>query len=178
MSHTQLAIELTPRQRSVLQKIQSKQTSPKRLVVRSWIILFANEGKTNSFISKYLHIKRDTVIKWRRRWYQSSESLQALAQDLSACGHAQAGTDEKVFTEGIISILSDKERSGAPLKFTAEQICQIIALACESPQHSGRAVTHWTARELTEEAIKRKIVSKISVSSVRRFLKSGRAKAS
>jgi len=168
MPRTPLAIELTLRQRSVLRKIRSKQTAPRRLVVRSTIILFGAEGKTNSFISKYLHIKRDTVIKWRRRWHESSESLQALEQE----------TDEKVFTEGIISILSDKERSGAPLQFTAEQICQIIALACESPAQSGRAVTHWTERELTEEAIKRKIVSKISVSSVRRFLKSSRTKAS
>ena len=28
--------------------------------------------------------------------------------------------------------------------FTPEQLCQLMALACESPEVSGRPVTRWT----------------------------------
>jgi putative transposase len=55
----------------------------------------------------------------------------------------------------------------------AEQICQIIAVACEEPALSGRSITEWTPRELADEIIKRQIVSSISASQVWRFLKRG-----
>lgn len=71
----------------------------------------------------------------------------------------------------IEELLKDEPREGAPVKFTAEQVTQIIALACEDPQASGRAITHWSAWELAEEAIKRSIVESISARSVERFLK-------
>jgi putative transposase len=76
----------------------------------------------------------------------------------------------------IDEVLSDRPRSGGRCKFTAEQFTQIIALACEDPQDSGYPVTHWTAKEITQEAIRRKIVDKISVRHVGRFLKGGRFK--
>ena len=61
-----------------------------------------------------------------------------------------------------------------PPKFSAEQVTQILALACEPPQDSGRPVTHWTPRELAEEAKQRGIVRSISPRQVGRFLKDGR----
>jgi len=45
------------------------------------------------------------------------------------------------------------------------------ALACEDPCDSGRAITHWTQRELAAEAIKRGIVPAVSQRSVGRILK-------
>ena len=55
-----------------------------------------------------------------------------------------------------------------------EQITLIVALACELPASSGRPISHWTPRELTQEAVKRGIVEQISPRSVGRFLKRGR----
>jgi len=72
--------------------------------------------------------------------------------------------------------LSDLPRSGTPPKFTAEQLVQIMAVACEAPAESGRPVSHWTPPELADEVVKRQIVESISPSSVWRFLKSGRLK--
>jgi len=43
--------------------------------------------------------------------------------------------------------------------YSAEDACAIIALACEDPYDSGRAITHWTQRELAAEAIKRGIAA-------------------
>src|SRR5215211_4888413 len=66
-------------------------------------------------------------------------------------------------------------RPGAPATFSAEQWCQIIALACEPPEASGRPMSHWTPRELADEAGKRGIVWTISKRHVGRFFKSGRS---
>jgi hypothetical protein len=60
--------------------------------------------------------------------------------------------------------------------FAAEEIVQIIAIACEKPEDAGRPISHWTARELADEALKRRIVGRISRRSGGRFLKSGELK--
>jgi hypothetical protein len=73
--------------------------------------------------------------------------------------------------ELISSVLSDRARLGTSNYFSTEQVVQIVALACESPQASGYPVSHWTPTELAAEAIKRGIVEKISPRSVGRFLK-------
>ena len=74
-------------------------------------------------------------------------------------------------------ILADEPRSGTPATFGPEQVCQIVALACEPPEASERPITHWTPRELADEAVQRGIVPGISPSSVGRFLKGGRTSA-
>jgi putative transposase len=73
----------------------------------------------------------------------------------------------------IEDVLGDLPRAGCGGKFTAEQIAQIIAVACEPPDKSGRPVSHWTPRELADEVVKRGIVPSISVRHVGRFLKDG-----
>jgi transposase len=79
-------------------------------------------------------------------------------------------TEPHRLREAILDVLSDAPRPGAPATFTAEQVSQIVALACEPPKLSGRPIDHWTLRELRDEAIKRKIVTDISVSQIGRFL--------
>jgi putative transposase len=77
----------------------------------------------------------------------------------------------------IEEILDDAPRPGGPATFSPEQIVQIVAVACEPPDKSGRPISHWTARELADEAKKRQIVKSISSRSVGRFLKTGRLAA-
>ncbi|WP_330217256.1 helix-turn-helix domain-containing protein [Paenibacillus durus] len=55
--------------------------------------------------------------------------------------------------------------------FTEEQVVQIVAIACEDPKDCGRPISHWTPREVRDEAVKRGIVPAISVTQVGRFLK-------
>ena len=54
----------------------------------------------------------------------------------------------------------DEERSGRKATYTPEQICAIIAMACEQPDKDadGPPITHWSARELADEAARRGIV--------------------
>ena len=87
---------------------------------------------------------------------------------------AEENDDDKQLEQLIIDALCDEARSGRPADFTPEQICQIVAIACEKPEDSQRPISHWTGRELADEAINRGIVPKISPRSAGRFLKRSR----
>lgn len=54
---------------------------------------------------------------------------------------------------------------------------QIVAVACEPHEESGRPISHWTPREVAEEVRQRGIVDAISTRSVGRFFTSGRCEA-
>jgi putative transposase len=109
---------------------------------------------------------RNTVIKWRGRWQDNQDRVDALED---------AEVSEKDVREAVENILADAPRSGAPPTFTAEQVVQIVAIACEDPARSGRPVTHWTPEEVADEAIQRGVVESISPRQVGRFLKRGGA---
>jgi hypothetical protein len=72
--------------------------------------------------------------------------------------------------------LADEPRPGTPATFTPEQICAIMALACEPPEQSDLPLSHWSQSELAREAVRRGIVDSISHGSVGRFLKRGSLK--
>jgi putative transposase len=73
--------------------------------------------------------------------------------------------------------LEDLLRSGAPVRITADQRCQIEKLACEKPEKSGRPISHWTNREIADEIKKQGIVEEISPRHAGRLLKRSRYKA-
>jgi len=127
---------------------------PHSRVQRAQIILKAAAGDNNKKISQDLNLCEDTVGLWRRRWIE---------------GHTGLSTNSnlKKFSRVIQDILSDRPRPGAPLTYTAEQVCQIIALACETPPEH---LTHWTREDLVREAVKRGIVEQISSSTIGRIL--------
>ena len=144
------ALILTRRQRQQLEAIVRKRTHPQRLVERARIILKSGDGLPIMEIARQLEVAPNTVRQWRGRW----ESM------------PEAEPTER---------LADQERPGAPARITPEQICQILALACQSPQQYGRPITHWTQQELADEAMRQGIVDVVSQRSVGRFLKSGGA---
>jgi putative transposase len=132
--------------------------------MRAKIVLAASEGDTNQQIAKEQGIERNCVAKWRKRWYEASDRLRAMEIE---------AVEEKTLREAIEEALADAPRPGTPAKFTPEEIVKIVAVSCEDPKTSGRPVTHWTPEELTDEVIKRQIVSSISPRTVGRFLKRG-----
>src|SRR2546423_13450055 len=71
--------------------------------------------------------------------------------------------------------LADAPKPGAPAKFTPEQVCQIIALACERPADSNRPISQWSHRELADEIVERGIVESISPRHAGRVLKRSRS---
>ena len=157
-------VQLTERQQKILEDIEKSRTAPHYEVQRAGIILKASTGQRNRSIAEDLGVHEQTAVLWRSRWIKAWEELKDIESDV----------DDKELRLHIENILSDNPRSGCPGTFTAEQICQIVAVACENPELSGRPVSHWTPRELTEEVIKRGIVESISIRSVGRFLKRSR----
>jgi putative transposase len=157
-------IEVTVRQGEILERLARRETSAQRLVRRCNIVLEAADGANNAQVGQRLNIQRSTARTWRERWAAAAPAL-VLAEE--------EGIDDKGLAELIEQVLADEPRPGAPGVFEPEQIAQIIAVACEDPQESGRPVTHWTPQELADEAIKRGIVTSISPRSVGRFLKGG-----
>jgi len=154
-------IELTPKQRTVLEKMERRQTSAQCLIRRVQIIIACAEESNNEHVAQRLDRDRYTVRLWRERWLEAVPALLEAEAE---------GVSDKELTKKIEEVLADAPRPGAPNFFTPEQITQIIALACEDPNNSGRPISHWTPRELADEAIRRKIVDYISPRSVGRLL--------
>src|SRR6266567_4521931 len=84
-------------------------------------------------------------------------------------------TGQQLALRGRIVLLAGAPREGAPAKFTPEQVCQIIALACEKPADSNRPISQWSHRELADEIVQRGIVASISPRHAGRLLKRGRS---
>ena len=143
-------IQLSPEHERQLKDLVRAHSTPQRLAERARIILLAADARGVSETAEQLGIWRKTAGHWRRRW---------LASEASA---------------SVAERLSDAPRCGAPASFTPEQICQIMALACEDPERLDVPISHWTQSELARQAVGRGIVKSISHGSVGRFLKKER----
>ncbi len=161
MSGKAAKIQITENQHDILQQVDRSTTAPKRLVQRAGVILMGFAGMLNVAIAQELGLARKQVGLWRRRWQQSFDALVAIE-----CHESQTAA----LRRAIEDVLSDAPRSGSPGTFTAEQVTQILAVACESPELSGRPIDRWTHRELADEVIARGIVTSISISQVGRYL--------
>jgi transposase len=161
------AIILSDRQQTILKQIVRRTTNPHRLVRRAQLLLAAANGASNTKISQQLQLERGQVCLWRTRWLGAASQLDAA--------EAERVSDQQLLSL-ITKVLSDEPRLGTPNFFSVEQVVQIVALAWETPQESERTVSHWSARELASEAVKRGIVDKVSPRSVGRFLKGGYSK--
>jgi putative transposase len=135
-------------------------TQPEWLVTRSKIILGAAAGTSISQQSRELGLVRKAVQHWREKWESYREDR-------------QAGMEKGELQETILRLLHDDYRSGTPATFTAEQVVQIVAVACEDPPRSGYPISHWTPKEVAQAVVKRGIVGSISIRQVGRFLKRG-----
>ena len=150
---------VTPRQRRVLEQIIRRETSIQQQVRRAKLVLAA-AGANNAQAARQIGVTVDTARTWRSRWAAARDALLA----------AESEGDDAALRTVILGVLADEPRSGTPATFSPEQICQIVALACERPSASARPISQWTARELADEAVIRGIVPRISAQSVERFL--------
>src|SRR6266446_623512 len=157
-------VTLTARQRACVEQIARRQTHPQRLVRRAKVLLAMEAGANNSQMARQMHLNRGTVCVWRHRWRALTPKLAQVEAE---------GLSDKALTTMIEAVLTDNPRLGAPATFTAEQIVQIVAVACEPPAESGRPISHWTPREVADEVRKRGLIETISTRSVGRFLPSG-----
>lgn len=146
-------IELSERQRAILEQIRRRHSSCQQQVNRVRLILTMASGKNNQQTATECGMHRETVLAWRCRW------LDAVARLTAA---EIAGVSDKELMAIIEEVLMDEPRSGTRVTFSAEQVTQIIAIALSDPSASGRPISHWSAKEIASEAIKRGIVETIS----------------
>lgn len=156
-------VRVTERQRALLERwVRNTAGTPHRLRERCRIVLMSADGINNIQQGHRLSVDRQRIRRWRTRW----------AEQWSRLVEAEArGSKDKEFAELVSGVLDDGDRPGGPPKFTAEELAQVIAVACEEPAASDRPVTHWTPRELAAEVVKRGIVSGISPRHLDRILK-------
>lgn len=146
-------IELSEVERYELDGLIRGHSTPQQLVLRARIVRLAAAGYNHSEISRQLGITVDTARLWRARYL----SLQPVAE-LS-----------------VSERLEDAPRAGRKARIGAEQVCKLLALACEKPVDSGRAISQWSGSELADEALKRGIVTELSARHASRLLKRGRS---
>src|SRR3954471_20912314 len=161
-------IDLSTRQRALLEQLRQRQTAPQRLVRRVLILLALAANPCLQVTARDLGLNRISVRLWRDRWRAAAEALAQAEND---------NLSDQQLLGLIIEILGDAPRPGGPATFTPEQIVQIVAVACEPPEKSGRPISHWTHRELADEVKKRQIVKDIAPRTVGRYLKTGRLAA-
>jgi putative transposase len=146
-------IELSGEERQALEALVRRKSTGQQVALRARMILAAAEGLNNAQIGRQLGVEADTVRLWRGRW----RAWQAVAR-------AELSAAER---------LADAPRPGAPARITAEQVCRMVALACEAPSASGRPISQWTGREIADELVRRGIVEWISPRHAGRLLKKG-----
>lgn len=131
------------------------------IVLRARTILLAHKKMLNCQIAELVDAERHCVGRWRKRWQDSFDALLSI----------EMNEPQAVLERAIVDTLRDAHRSGSPGKFSAEQVVQLVSIACEDPRDSDRPVEDWTGRELADEMQKRSIVDSISVSWVNELLR-------
>jgi transposase len=140
-------VTVLPEQREALECLLRIHSTPQQLALRARIIVQAGDGVGVRASARELGVWPKTVRYWRKRWREVADGQSVPAR------------------------LADAQRSGAPATFTAEQICALVAMTCEKPSESERPISHWSQREIADEAMRRGLIPSISQRSVGRFLK-------
>jgi transposase len=147
-------VNLSQAEQEDLEKLVNARSTAQQIALRARIILLAaKQGLNNELVGRKLQVGVDMVRQWRQRWLAGQ-----------AIPLAKLTVEER---------LQDLPRAGKPSAISADQLCQITALACEKPEQSERPISQWSGRELADEMIKRGIVSQISPRHAARLLKAG-----
>ena len=136
-----------PAHRDALEALVRAHSTSQQLALRARMILHTADNIGVRESARELDVWPKTVRYWRKRWREAPDG------------------------QSVPERLCDAPRSGAPATYTPEQICAVIAMTCERPSESERPISHWSQREIADEAIRRGLVPSISQRSVGRFLK-------
>ncbi|MCX5612546.1 helix-turn-helix domain-containing protein [Streptomyces sp. NBC_00047] len=101
-------VVVTASERHRLKKMAYGHKTPHQAGQRATIVLLAARGRPNARIAVQTRLHVDTVRTWRGR-----------------------------FAAGGMPALADRKRSGRPVSFTALQVAEVKALACQLPAGTG-----------------------------------------
>lgn len=111
--------EMTPEEVQTIRRLARSRTEAARRVERARIIWLSRQGRTVNEIADQLHVCRNTVRAWLKRFN----------------------------TEGLPG-LQDGRRPGCPPKYTREEAGVVIATALTLPQKLGLPFACWTLDRL------------------------------
>ena len=107
----------------ILEELINASLTPKNVVVRASIVRMFVQGVAPTPISRTLCISYPTLYKWQNRWMKATADLNKI----------ETRSSKSELKKAILDVLKDGYRSGAPPKFTEDQVMKILALACKSP---------------------------------------------
>ncbi len=162
-------MRLNPDFHQILVRLNSKATVSKNIFIRSRMLLHIHNKPINfSQFGRELNHDPDTISKWHYRCSDANYQWTELVRNtIEEPGHAGELLRKERLAE---QLLSDSPRSGAPATYSAEQYTLIVSLVLMPPSEYDRPITHWTARELTDEVHLQEIAPGISSRQVQRFL--------
>lgn len=105
---------------NILSRISNASSVETRICLRAKIVLLAMEKLSNIEIGRIVGFGRHCVGRWRMESYEALLSI-------------QMNEPHSVLVRAIEDVLRDAHRSGAPWKFSAEQVVQLVSVACEDP---------------------------------------------
>lgn len=152
------SLELSAKLIEGFSRILAKRTSQKREIERV-LIVFELRNNNPLQVAKLLKCHKETVY----RWYHRAKELTMVFEQHPVMSNAELERFLRLF-------LKDKERAGAPLVYTPEQQCSIVAIASEKPRKYGIESSKWTHWELAMVANRDGITKSISPSTVGRIL--------
>jgi transposase len=135
-------ITLSVEERAALEQRAGSRSGSHASVARARIVLLAAEGVQNIDIADRVGVCVDAASRWRKR-----------------------------FSEERLAGLTDRPRSGRPRRFGSEVVAGVKALACEPPEQRDVPLSRWSSAELAAQAVVEGLVSAISSSTVRRWLR-------
>lgn len=161
-------LKLHPWQKEILEKIVKSRTARFDHQQRARLILFFDEGFSNTQAGLKVGLTYRQAGNWRKRWLDNQDKLTSIElNEASKAGHLM---------KAVEGVLSDLPRSGTTPKFSAEQVAKILSISCENPQACGLPLSQWTLSTLKREVVERGVVEDISTSRLQVFLKSGGSK--
>ena len=142
------ALTLSEKEQNDLEALVRRHSTPQQVVLRGRMILAVADGKNNS--------------QSARSQCGYGEKLAYMLDRFEAVSLEEVSVSERLW---------DVPYLGWPSQITAEQSCQIVALACEQPKE--RPISQWTGREIADEVVRRGILPQISPRHASRVLKKG-----
>ncbi len=145
MAHKEYRVRLRSGERKELTDLVRKGTGKARMINRARILMMADESRaggrnTDEEIARTLGVALGTVATVRRRYCE----------------------------EGMREALTERPRSGQPMKLGAREEAMLTTLACSNPPEGH---SRWTLRLLADRMVELEQVESISHETIRRRLK-------
>jgi transposase len=132
-------IKLNKADRSYLKNLLKKGSLPVKTYKRATALLELDRGRTYTEVAAIVGVVKQTTSTWASRYRESG-----------------------------LAFLTDKPRSGRPIKIDGRERAKITALACSDPP---AGYERWSLRLLADKAVELGIVESISYGEVRLILK-------